>query len=416
MRGRSPPPPDHTTPPCSGDASVSDQQEDQCRGCPPSPCISSRGPYGHRPAVQCRVCRSPVACVGHRGSSLDSDGGWIRQRGTFRRLMSLPRNTPSTTRIRAMAQPVKVIMKPLASRAATTSTPARLAATAASATTAAVSATCVRFTLGVCFIPHSWEGDLLCGSKNSYIVTLVERHTRYVMLAKISSRDTQTVINALIKQAKKLPDHLYQSLTWDRGVEMADHKRFTMATDIQVYFCDPQSPWQRGSNENTNRLLRQYFPKKTDLSVHRQARLNYVARELNERPRDTRIQDAEGEISGLCCVDHLRRLPLADLREYSNRGNRVAAQRMSAIGQERTVGLTIRRSGDVVQPMRLWECGRFITPASAVASEPQSPSLGRLADMHNSCRHNVCRPNCSWAELASRVVSAVPVVSFKTKT
>jgi len=136
-------------------------------------------------------------------------------------------------------------------------------------------------------VPGHWEGDLLCGSKNSYIVTLVERHTRYVMLAKIPSRDTQTVINALIKQARKLPDHLYQSLTWDRGVEMADHKRFTLATDIQVYFCEPQSPWQRGSNENTNRLLRQYFPKKTDLSVHSQARLNYVARELNERPRET---------------------------------------------------------------------------------------------------------------------------------
>jgi IS30 family transposase len=107
---------------------------------------------------------------------------------------------------------------------------------------------------------RSLEGDLLCGSKNSYLVTLVERHTRYVMLAKIPSRDTQTVVNALIKQAKKLPDHLYQSLTWDRGVELTDHKRFTLATDIQVYFCDPQSPWQRGSNENTNRLLRQYSP------------------------------------------------------------------------------------------------------------------------------------------------------------
>ena len=136
-------------------------------------------------------------------------------------------------------------------------------------------------------VPGHWEGDLLCGSKNSYIVTLVERHSRYVMLAKIPSRDTHTVVNALIKQAKKLPDHLYKSLTWDRGVELTDHKRFTLATDIQVYFCDPQSPWQRGSNENTNRLLRQYFPKGTDLSVHSQARLNYVARELNERPRET---------------------------------------------------------------------------------------------------------------------------------
>jgi IS30 family transposase len=136
-------------------------------------------------------------------------------------------------------------------------------------------------------VPGHWEGDLLCGSKNSYIVTLVERHSRYVMLGKIPSRDTRTVVNALINLAKKLPDHLYQSLTWDRGVELTDHKRFTMATDIQVYFCDPHSPWQRGSNENTNRLLRQYFPRGTDLSVHSQARLNYVARELNERPRET---------------------------------------------------------------------------------------------------------------------------------
>ncbi len=136
-------------------------------------------------------------------------------------------------------------------------------------------------------VPGHWEGDLLSGSKNSYLVTLVERHTRYVMLGKIPSRDTQTVVTALIKQAKKLPDELYQSLTWDRGKELTDHKRFTMATDIAVYFCDPQSPWQRGSNENTNRLLRQYFPRGTDLSVHSQARLNHVARELNERPRET---------------------------------------------------------------------------------------------------------------------------------
>lgn len=114
-----------------------------------------------------------------------------------------------------------------------------------------------------------------------------ERHSRYVMLGKIPSRDTRTVVNALIKLARKLPDHLYQSLTWDRGKEMIDHKRFTMATNIQVYFCDPHSPWQRGSNENTNRLLRQYFPKGTDLSVQSQARLTYVAREFNERPRET---------------------------------------------------------------------------------------------------------------------------------
>jgi IS30 family transposase len=136
-------------------------------------------------------------------------------------------------------------------------------------------------------VPGHWEGDLLCGAKNSYIATLVERHTRYVMLAKVTDKETQTVVSALIKQAKKLPNELYKSLTWDRGMELADHRRFTLATDIDVYFCDPQSPWQRGSNENTNGLLRQYFPKGTDLSVHSQAHLNKVARQLNERPRET---------------------------------------------------------------------------------------------------------------------------------
>jgi IS30 family transposase len=136
-------------------------------------------------------------------------------------------------------------------------------------------------------VPGHWEGDLIAGSNNSYIATLVERHTRYVMLAKVPGKDTETVINALIKQALKLPRELYKSLTWDRGKEMADHQRFTLATDIKVYFCDPQSPWQRGSNENTNGLLRQYFPKGTDLSVHSQAKLNAVARQLNERPRKT---------------------------------------------------------------------------------------------------------------------------------
>ena len=136
-------------------------------------------------------------------------------------------------------------------------------------------------------VPGHWEGDLLAGSKNTHIATLVERHTRYVMLAKIPSKDTETVVNALIKQAKKLPTELYKSLTWDRGKELADHKRFILATNINVYFCDPQSPWQRGSNENTNGLLRQYFPKGTDLSVHSQAHLNKIARRLNERPRQT---------------------------------------------------------------------------------------------------------------------------------
>jgi len=136
-------------------------------------------------------------------------------------------------------------------------------------------------------VPGHWEGDLIFGANNSQIATLVERHTRYVMLAQVPSKDTETVINALIKQAHKLPRELYKSLTWDRGSEMADHQRFTLATDIKVYFCDPQSPWQRGSNENTNGLLRQYFPKGTDLSVHSQAKLNAVARQLNERPRKT---------------------------------------------------------------------------------------------------------------------------------
>ena len=136
-------------------------------------------------------------------------------------------------------------------------------------------------------VPGHWEGDLLFGSKNSQIATLVERHSRYVLLARVKSKDSETVINALIKQAHKLPRELYKSLTWDRGPEMADHKRFTLDTDIKVYFCDPQSPWQRGSNENTNGLLRQYFPKGMDLSNIHQNRLNAVARQLNERPRET---------------------------------------------------------------------------------------------------------------------------------
>ena len=149
-------------------------------------------------------------------------------------------------------------------------------------------------------VPGHWEGDLLFGSNTSQIATLVERHTRYVMLAKVEGKDTETVINALIKHAHSLPRELYQSLTWDRGKEMADHKRFTLATDIKVYFCDPQNPWQRGSNENTNGLLRQYFPKGTDLSVHSQTALNAVARRLNERPRKTLNYETPAERFGQC--------------------------------------------------------------------------------------------------------------------
>jgi IS30 family transposase len=136
-------------------------------------------------------------------------------------------------------------------------------------------------------VPGHWEGDLVFGSGNSQIATLVERQTRYVMLVKLNGKDSQTVVNALIKNAQKLPQELYKSLTWDRGTEMHGHKKFTVATDIQVYFCDPQSPWQRGSNENTNGLLRQYMPKGMNLSGFSQVQINAFARQLNERPRKT---------------------------------------------------------------------------------------------------------------------------------
>jgi IS30 family transposase len=136
-------------------------------------------------------------------------------------------------------------------------------------------------------VPGHWEGDLIAGTHNSYIATLVERHSRYVMLVKVEQKNADTVTAALIQHAQRLPTELYQSLTWDRGTEMAHHRQFTLATDIAVYFCDPKSPWQRGSNENTNRLLRQYLPKGIDLSMYTQAQLNKVARQLNERPRKT---------------------------------------------------------------------------------------------------------------------------------
>ena len=136
-------------------------------------------------------------------------------------------------------------------------------------------------------IPGHWEGDLISGSKNSHIVTLVERHSRYTALVKVKNKETATVIAALARQVRRLPTSLRRSLTWDRGHEMSKHKAFTVATDVKVYFCDPSSPWQRGSNENTNGLLRQYFPKGTDLSVHTQSDLDQVALRLNQRPRET---------------------------------------------------------------------------------------------------------------------------------
>lgn len=136
-------------------------------------------------------------------------------------------------------------------------------------------------------VPGHWEGDLLAGGRNSYIATLVERQTRYVMLVKVRSKHTQEVVAALKRSMARLPTQLRQSLTWDRGKELCQHQSFSMATDMKVYFCDPYSPWQRGSNENTNGLLRQYFPKGHDLTPLTQRQLDRVARELNDRPRKT---------------------------------------------------------------------------------------------------------------------------------
>ncbi len=149
-------------------------------------------------------------------------------------------------------------------------------------------------------VPGHWEGDLIGGTHNSNIATLVERQSRYVMLAKIKQKNAVTVAAALIKHAQRLPTELYQSWTWDRGTEMANHRQFTLATNIAVYFCDPKSLWQRGANENTNRLLRQYFPKGIDLSVYTQAQLNRVARQLNERPRKTLDYETPAEKFHAC--------------------------------------------------------------------------------------------------------------------
>jgi IS30 family transposase len=149
-------------------------------------------------------------------------------------------------------------------------------------------------------VPGHWEGDLIGGSRNSYVATLVERHSRYVMLVKVTNKDTESVVSALIKQSQRLPGELYQSLTWDRGKELAEHQRLTLATNVEVYFCDPRSPWQRGSNENTNRLLRQYLPRGTDLSLHSQAKLSAIARQLNERPRKTLLYQTPAEKFAEC--------------------------------------------------------------------------------------------------------------------
>ena len=136
-------------------------------------------------------------------------------------------------------------------------------------------------------VPGHWEGDLLSGAKNSHIATLVERQTRFTKLVKVAGKDTDSVVAGLTREIIKLPEDLRRTLTWDRGTEMAAHKRFSVATDVKVYFCDPKSPWQRGTNENTNGLLRQYFPDGTDLSLYSQRQLDAVADRLNSRPRKT---------------------------------------------------------------------------------------------------------------------------------
>jgi IS30 family transposase len=149
-------------------------------------------------------------------------------------------------------------------------------------------------------VPGHWEGDLLAGKANSYIATLVERRSRFVMLVRLPGKDTQSVVQALTRRVRTLPTGLMSSLTWDRGMELAAHKTFSVATDVQVYFCDPQSPWQRGSNENTNGLLRQYFPDGTDLSTFTQAKLNLIARRLNMRPRKTLGYDTPADRLATC--------------------------------------------------------------------------------------------------------------------
>jgi IS30 family transposase len=149
-------------------------------------------------------------------------------------------------------------------------------------------------------VPGHWEGDLLAGKANSHIATLVERHSRFVMLVRLPGKDTKSVVQALTRRVRTLPTGLMSSLTWDRGMELAAHKTFSVATDVRVYFCDPQSPWQRGSNENTNGLLRQYFPDGTDLATYTQAHLNAIARRLNTRPRKTLGYDTPADRLATC--------------------------------------------------------------------------------------------------------------------
>jgi IS30 family transposase len=136
-------------------------------------------------------------------------------------------------------------------------------------------------------VPGHWEGDLIAGARNTHVATLVERSSRFVMVVRQRGKDTESVVEALSNQIRRLPEAMMETLTWDRGTEMADHKKFTIATDVKVYFCDPKSPWQRGTNENTNRLLRQYLPKGSDLSTHSQKDLDAIALKLNTRPRKT---------------------------------------------------------------------------------------------------------------------------------
>ena len=154
-------------------------------------------------------------------------------------------------------------------------------------------------------VPGHWEGDLLTGANDTHIATLVERHSRFTMLIKLPRKDTTTVVATLTKHIRKLPEKLRRSLTWDQGKEMSGHKRFTVATNVQVYFCDPRSPWQRGSNENTNGLLRQYFPRATDLSRLSQTYLNAIALRLNQRPRKTLGFKTQPIDCDWCCTDRL---------------------------------------------------------------------------------------------------------------